>query len=155
MSSNNEILDSPIGWVADHIQRYVATNGEDGHIWRGVPCLLLTTTGRKSGLQRRSALIYGRLGDDYVIVASKGGYPTHPLWYSNILGTPEVTLQVAAEVFQATATTIPEGADYDRAWQVMVNIWPDYAVYQTKTTRRIPLVRLRASLLQSQVAQRQ
>lgn len=152
MSSIGEIIDSPIGWVADHIQRYVATNGEDGHIWRGVPCLLLTTTGRKSGLQRRSALIYGRLGDDYVIVASKGGHPKHPLWYTNILATPEVMLQVATDVFRATATTIPEGSDYDRAWQAMVDIWPDYAVYQTKTTRRIPLLRLQALLRQSPVA---
>ncbi|MHB1128764.1 MAG: nitroreductase family deazaflavin-dependent oxidoreductase [Ilumatobacteraceae bacterium] len=155
MSLNDEIIDSPTGWVADHIRRYVATNGEDGHIWRGVPCLLLTTTGHKSGVQRRTALIYGRLDDDYVIVASKGGYPTHPLWYINILSTPEVTLQVAADVFQATATTIPEGVDYDRAWQVMVGIWPDFAVYQTKTTRRIPLVRLRAVPRQSRVVRRQ
>lgn len=140
MSANNEIIDSPIGWVADHIQRYVETNGEDGHIWRGVPCLLLTTTGRKSGAQRRTALIYGRLGDGYIVVASKGGYPTHPLWYTNIESTPEVTLQVAADVFRAKATTIPEGTDYDRAWKVMSGIWPDYVVYQTKTTRRIPLV---------------
>lgn len=152
---NGEIIDSPIGWVADHIQRYVATNGEDGHIWRGVSCLLLTTTGRKSGVQRRTALIYGRFDGDYVIVASKGGYPTDPLWYTNILATPEVTLQVAADIFQATATTIPAGTDYDRAWKVMVGIWPDYAVYQTKTTRRIPLVRLRAVPRQSRVAHRQ
>lgn len=143
MSSNNEIIDSPSDWVADHINRYVESNGEDGHIWRGVTCLLLTVTGRKSGAKHRTALIYGRLDDDYVIVASKGGYPTNPLWYSNIEATPEVTLQVAADVFQAIASTIPEGAEYDRAWKTMVEIWPDYAVYQTKTTRRIPLVRLR------------
>jgi len=142
MQSNNEIIDSPIGWVADHIHRYAATNGEDGHIWRGVTCLLLTTTGRKSGMQHRTALIYGRFDNDYVIVASKGGHPTNPLWYANIEANPEVTLQVAADVFLATATTITEGADYDRAWKVMADIWPDYAVYQTKTTRRIPLVRL-------------
>lgn len=144
MTSKSEIIDSPSEWVADHIHRYVATNGEDGHVWRGVTCLLLTTTGSKSGTQRRTALIYGRFDNDYVIVASKGGHPTHPLWYTNIVANPEVTLQVAADVFSAIATTIPEGADYDRAWQIMVDIWPDYAVYQTKTTRRIPLVRLRA-----------
>ena len=142
MPSNSEIIDSPSDWVADHIQRYVATNGEDGHIWRGVTCLLLTTTGRKTGKQHRTALIYGRLDDDYVIVASKGGHPTNPLWYTNIEANSEVTLQVAADVFQAIATTIPEGADHDRAWKVMTDMWPDYAVYQTKTTRRIPLVRL-------------
>jgi deazaflavin-dependent oxidoreductase (nitroreductase family) len=142
MTSNSEIIDSPTDWVADHIHRYVTTDGEDGQIWRGVTCLLLTTTGRKSGAQRRTALIYGRDGNDYVIVASKGGHPTHPLWYTNLVATPEVTLQVAADVFQATSTTIPEGADYDRVWKVMVDIWPEYAVYQTKTTRRIPLILL-------------
>jgi len=142
MSSNNKIVDSPSEWVADHIQRYVATNGEDGHMWRGVHCLLLTTTGRKSGVRRRTALIYGHFDSDYVVVASKGGHPTHPLWYTNILATPEVTLQVGADVFQATATTIPEGTEYDRTWQAMVEMWPDYAEYQTKTSRRIPLVRL-------------
>ena len=141
--SNSEIIDSPSTWVADHIKRYVATNGEDGHIWRGVPCLLLTVTGRKSGKQHRTALIYGRLDDDFVIVASKGGHPTDPVWFSNIEATPEVTLQVAADVFQAIGTAIPEGPEYDRAWNTMVEIWPDYAVYQTKTTRRIPVVRLR------------
>lgn len=142
MSTNGEIINSPTEWVADHITRYIATNGEDGHIWRGVPCLLLTTIGRKSGVPRRTALIYGRDGDDYVIVASKGGHPTHPLWYTNLTANEVVTLQVAGDVFQATATTIPVGADRDRVWATMVSIWPDYGVYQTKTERRIPLVRL-------------
>ena len=142
MSPNSEIIDSPTEWVADHITRYVATNGEDGHIWRGVPCLLLTTIGRKSGVLRRTALIYGRDGDDYVIVASKGGHPTHPLWYTNLTANEVVTLQVGGDVFQATATTMAVGADHDLALATMVGIWPDYGVYQTKTDRRIPLVRL-------------
>jgi len=142
MSTDSEIIDSPTEWVADHITRYVATNGEDGHIRRGVPCLLLTTIGRKSGVPRRTALIYGRDGDDYVIVASKGGHPTHPLWYTNLTANEVVTLQIGGDVFQATATTMAVGADHDRAWATMVSIWPDYGVYQTKTERRIPLVRL-------------
>jgi len=142
MSTNSEIIDSPTEWVADHITRYVATNGEDGHIWRGVPCLLLTTVGRKSGVLRRTALIYGRDGDDYVVVASNGGHPTHPLWYTNLTANEVVTLQVAGDVFQAAATTMAVGTDHDRAWATMVGIWPDYGVYQTKTDRRIQLVRL-------------
>jgi hypothetical protein len=76
MTSEPTIIDSPSDWVADHIRQYVETNGEEGHIWRGVPTLLLTVTGRKSGALRRTALIYGRIGNDYVIVASKGGHPT-------------------------------------------------------------------------------
>ena len=142
MSAEQEIIDSPTEWVADHITRYVQTNGEDGHIWRGVPTLLLTAVGKVSGVNRRTALIYGRSGDDYVIVASKGGHPTHPLWYNNLVSHSTVQLQVGAEVFAATATTMPDGADRDTAWAEMVNIWPDFAGYQEKTDRRIPLVRL-------------
>jgi len=71
-----EIHESPIEFVANHIKIYVATNGEDGHMWQGVPCLLLTTKGRKSGNLRRCALIYGRDGDDYIVVASRGAMQT-------------------------------------------------------------------------------
>ena len=142
MTSEPTIIDSPSDWVADHIRQYVETNGEEGHIWRGVPTLLLTVTGRKSGALRRTALIYGRIGNDYVIVASKGGHPTHPLWYENLVANKEVTLQVGSEVFQAIAETMAEDADRETAWNTMVGIWPDFAKYQVKTERRIPLVRL-------------
>ena len=99
-------------------------------------------TGRKSGALRRTALIYGRIGNDYVIVASKGGHPTNPLWYENLLANKVVTLQVGPEVFQANAQTMAEDADRETAWNTMVGIWPDFANYQLKTERRIPLVRL-------------
>ena len=142
MASEQEIVDSPTEWVADHIARYVQSNGEDGHIWQGVPTLLLTTVGKVSGANRRTALIYGRIGNDYVIVASKGGHPTHPLWYNNLVSNPTVRLQVGAEVFDATATTMAEGIDRETAWAEMARIWPGFAEYQEKTDRRIPLVQL-------------
>ena len=142
MTSEPTIIDSPSDWVADHIRQYVETNGEEGHMWRGVPTLLLTVTGRKSGALRRTALIYGRIGDDYVIVASKGGHPTHPLWYNNLVSHPIVRLQVGAEVFDATAMTMAEGIDRETAWAEMARIWPGFAEYQEKTDRRIPLVQL-------------
>jgi deazaflavin-dependent oxidoreductase (nitroreductase family) len=142
MASEQEIVDSPTEWVADHIARYVQSNGEDGHIWQGVPTLLLTTVGKVSGTNRRTALIYGRIGNDYVIVASKGGHPTNPLWYNNLVSQPTVRLQVGAEVFDATATTMAEGIDRETAWAEMVRIWPGFSDYQEKTDRRIPLVQL-------------
>jgi len=142
MASEQQIVDSPTEWVADHIARYVQSNGEDGHIWQGVPTLLLTTVGKVSGANRRTALIYGRIGNDYVIVASKGGHPTHPLWHNNLVSHPTVRLQVGAEVFDATATTMAEGIDRETAWAEMVRIWPGFAEYQEKTDRRIPLVQL-------------
>jgi deazaflavin-dependent oxidoreductase (nitroreductase family) len=129
-------------WAVDHMNRYLETNGEDGHIWRGVPTLLLTTTGRSSGAPRMLPLIYGKDGDDHIIVASKGGYPDHPAWYTNIEASSAVQVQVAADKFSATAELV-EGDDRARIWQVMAEIWPPYNEYQAKTDREIPVVRLR------------
>lgn len=143
MSEN--VIDSPIAWVADHIKAYVDSNGEQGHDWNGTQVLLLSTKGRKSGDMRRCALIYGNDGDDFVIVASRGGDPNHPLWYLNLVAEPKVTLQIKSEVFPATATEVTDPAEYERLWQLMLTHWPSYAEYQEKTSRRIPLVRLTRS----------
>ena len=137
-----QIVDSPVQWVADHIRNYVDSNGADGHIWRGVPTLLLTTKGHKSGLLRRTALIYGRDGDDYVIVASKGGAPTDPLWYLNLKKESAVTIQVGANILSGRASTYALDATREKVWQSMVAIWPGFAEYKEKTTRQIPLVRI-------------
>jgi deazaflavin-dependent oxidoreductase (nitroreductase family) len=135
-----EVTDSPVDWVADHTRRYLETGGEEGHEWRpGVPTLLLTTTGRKSGVKRRTALIYGRDNADYVIVASKGGTPDHPAWYLNLEADPEVEIQVLDSVLPATARTVT-GEERERLWALMRQIWPAYDEYQTKTDRQIPVV---------------
>ena len=135
-----EVTDSPVEWVADHTRRYLETGGEEGHEWRpGVPTLLLTTTGRKSGVKRRTALIYGRDNADYVVVASKGGTPDHPAWYLNLEADPEVELQVLDSVLPATAKTVT-GEERERLWALMRQIWPAYDEYQTKTDREIPVV---------------
>jgi deazaflavin-dependent oxidoreductase (nitroreductase family) len=126
-------------WIADHMKRYLETNGADGHIWNGVPTLLLTTRGRKSGEARTLPLIYGRDGDRYVIVASRGGAPDHPGWYKNLVANSSVGLQVAADKFQARASTA-KGADRARLWKTMTKIWPAYDEYQAKTKREIPVV---------------
>jgi deazaflavin-dependent oxidoreductase (nitroreductase family) len=141
--SNREVVDSPTEWVADHIRRYVETDGADGHIWRGVPTLLLTTKGRKTGIARRTALIYGRDGDALIIVASKGGHPSNPLWYENLVNNPEVEIQVGAEVAIARASTITDQLSYERNWKMMVGIWPGFDEYKAKTSRVIPLVAIR------------
>jgi deazaflavin-dependent oxidoreductase (nitroreductase family) len=99
----------------------------------------LTTTGRRSGQARRTPLIYGRDGDRYLVVASKGGSEAPPAWYVNLRADPKVRVQVGAEVFDATA----RAADPDeqaRLWPVMTAIWPEYDVYQTRTRRPIPVV---------------
>lgn len=90
----SEPTDSLVDWVKQHLARYVASDGADGQLWRGVPTLLLTVTGRSSGATRRTALIYAVDGDDVIVVASKGGADEHPQWYLNLQADPDVRVQV-------------------------------------------------------------
>ena len=124
----------------EHVERYLATNGEEGHDWRdGAPVLILTTEGRRSGEQRSTPLIYGRHGDAYLVVASKGGAPAPPAWYLNLESNPDVTVQVKADRFQARARTA--GPDEKpELWKTMTGVWPAYDDYQAKTERDIPVV---------------
>lgn len=139
MISHEEITDSPIGWVRRHIRRYIESDGRSGHTWNGRDALLLTTRGRKSGRLRRTALIYGRDGDRYLVVASGGGEPTHPSWYLNLVDNPEVMVQVRAETFVARARTATD-EEKPPLWERMVAIFPKYRGYQRKTTRNIPVI---------------
>ncbi|HET9078058.1 MAG TPA: nitroreductase family deazaflavin-dependent oxidoreductase [Acidimicrobiales bacterium] len=123
----------------EHIRRYRQTGGEEGYIWNGVPTLLLTTTGRRSGQARTSALIFGRDGDDYLVVASTGGAPRHPSWYLNLTGHPEAEIQVRRQHIPVVARTA--GVDEKpRLWSIMTGVWPNYDVYQSRTDRAIPVV---------------
>jgi deazaflavin-dependent oxidoreductase (nitroreductase family) len=124
---------------AEHVKKYVETNGEVGYLWNGAPILILTTTGRKSGEERSTPLIFGRDGDDYVLVASQGGRPQHPHWYRNLVAQPEVQLQVKDDRFRARARTA-EGEERERLWRTMNEIWAPYDSYQEKTERVIPVV---------------
>ena len=126
---------------AEHVRRYRETGGDVGHIWNGATTLLLTTTGRKTGQQHTTPLIYAKSGDDYVIVASKGGAPQHPAWYLNLSKTPTVEIQVRDKVMPATATTV-EGSERERLWRAATEIWPNYDQYAERTDRRIPVVKL-------------
>ena len=123
----------------EHVARYRETGGEVGYLWNGVPTLLLTTTGRRSGEPRTSALIFGRDGDDFLVVASMGGAPNHPSWYLNISANPAAEIQVRDERFPVTAHTATDD-EKSRLWRVMTEVWPRYDMYQTRTERRIPLV---------------
>ena len=124
---------------AEHVKRYVETDGEEGHEWRGTTTLILTTTGRKSGEERSTPLIYRQHGDDYVIVASQGGAPRHPAWYLNLSEHPDVTVQVKADRFAATARTAT-AEERPELWELMSERWPAYNDYQQKTDREIPVV---------------
>ncbi len=116
----DEPLDSALDWVAEHTRQYVANDGGDFYLWRGFPTILLTTRGRKSGALRRNALIYGRDGDDFVLIASYGGRPKHPLWYLNLVADPHVSIQEKATVTNGIATTVEDDAERSRLWDLMV-----------------------------------
>jgi deazaflavin-dependent oxidoreductase (nitroreductase family) len=134
-----EVCDSPVGWVAEHIHKYVESGGARGHRWSGKDTLLLITRGRKTGKLRRTALIYGRDGERFVVVGSNGGKARHPLWYLNLLADSRVRIQVKAEVFVGRAR--PASDDEKPAlWEMMVKIFPAYAGFQRKTRREIPVV---------------
>jgi deazaflavin-dependent oxidoreductase (nitroreductase family) len=122
-----------------HVERYEATDGAEGHEWEGTQALILTTVGRKSGEERKSALIYAEHDGKQLIVASKGGAPEPPAWYLNLQAQPEVQVQVKGDRFTARARdATPE--EKPELWKIMVGEWPAYDEYQTKTDRQIPVV---------------
>jgi deazaflavin-dependent oxidoreductase (nitroreductase family) len=123
----------------DHIRRYQETDGAVGHDWNGAPTLVLTTTGRRSGVDRSSAMIYAQDGDRCIVIASQGGAPTHPNWYHNLVAQPAVTVQVRGDRFRALARTA-EGEERTRLWALANTVWPRFDDYQTRTDRVIPVV---------------
>jgi len=137
---------SEIPWIAEHIKLY-ESDPEKAHHWDStplggpgiLPTLLLTTTGRKSKEPRSLPLIYGEDGESYVIVASKGGMPTHPVWFLNLEAKPECDLKVGEKAVSARARVV-EGEERERIWAKMAEIYPPYLDYQKATDREIPVV---------------
>ena len=123
----------------EHVRQYEATGGKVGHDWNGTGVLVLHTIGRKSGETRKNPLIYGRDDKDYLIIASKGGAPEHPGWYKNLLGHPDVKIQVRDQVVPVKARTA-SAAEKKRLWPIMTKEWPAYDDYQSGTKRDIPLI---------------
>jgi deazaflavin-dependent oxidoreductase (nitroreductase family) len=140
MTANDQIIDSPTGWVAEHVRRYVASDGADGGVLYGHASLLLTTRGRRSGQLRRTALYYGEDDGRYIVVASNGGAVRDPLWYGNIVADPAVTVQVGGDIFAATARDATD-EEYPHLWGLMTGIFPTYDRYRVSAAPRvIPLV---------------
>lgn len=137
-----------LGWKAFgaftklHVASYKATGGRIGHRFlRGAPVCLVEHVGRKSGEHRTTPLIYARDGEAVAIVASKGGAPSHPAWYHNLMASPETHVQVRGErwpVRAREATSTERG----RLWPELEEVWPDYATYREKTDREIPILLL-------------
>ncbi len=136
-------------WMVDHANLYLSSGGKQGHMYTAafpgketltVPSLLLTTTGRKTGEKFIFPLFYGKAGNSYFIIASKGGAPDHPGWYKNILAKPEVEIQVGTDRIKARARTA-SGEERAKLWKLAAEFWPAYNDYQKKVPdREIPVV---------------
>jgi len=131
----------------DHLRRYLETDGEDGYLWDStvvggkgiVETLILRTIGRKSGNELVLPLIFGRDGDELIVIASKAGYAHNPAWYLNLMASEEADVQVKAERFKVSARVV-DGDERARLWKMMVEIYPPYTSYQENTDRLIPVV---------------
>lgn len=138
---DEDALDSAVGYAAEHTRRYLATNGEDDG-WDGPrPILIIYTIGRRSGAVRRNPLVYFDHEGRRYVVASKGGHPSHPAWYTNLLANPEVSVQAGARRYSARAETLSP-ADREALWPHLLVAHPMYADYQERTDRDIPVVEL-------------
>jgi deazaflavin-dependent oxidoreductase (nitroreductase family) len=122
----------------EHVRRYLETGGEVGYLWNGAPTLLLTTRGRKSGQWRTTPMIFTRVGDRIVVIASNGGAPSHPAWFLNLEATPDVWVQIRTERFPVIAR-IADSPERERLWAEAVKGW-HFNRYEERTTRRIPVV---------------
>ncbi|MEV5892653.1 nitroreductase family deazaflavin-dependent oxidoreductase [Nonomuraea fuscirosea] len=123
------------------IKEFRENEGRVGGMFEGAPLVLLTTTGAKSGKRVTTPVMYLKDGERYVVIASKGGDDNNPAWYHNLLATPAATAEIGTETFEVKAV-VAEGEERDRLYARMVEQAPQFAEYEKKTTRRIPVVTL-------------
>ncbi len=123
------------------IEDFRANRGKSGGPFAGRPLLLITTTGAKSGLRRTTPIMYIPDGDRLLVIASNAGAPAHPHWYRNLVAHPDVTVEVGTETFDATAV-FTQGAERDRLWTRIVELYPFFTEHQAKITRLIPVIAL-------------
>ncbi len=139
MPLQGEYEPSPVQWVRDQVEQYESSGGTEGTRMRGLPVVILTTRGAKSGKLRKSPLMRVEHEGTYAVVASLGGAPKHPVWYHNIVADPRVELQDGPVREDMTAREVT-GEEKELWWERAVAAFPDYADYQKKTDREIPVV---------------
>jgi deazaflavin-dependent oxidoreductase (nitroreductase family) len=130
-------------FIAAHVTAYRASQGRIGGTIISLPVVLVTTTGRKTGKPRTVPVASFQDGGDVLVIASYGGSPQHPAWFANMMAKPEVKVQVGSRIYPARAEVVT-GPDRERLWKMVVDRAPNFGNYQKKTTREIPVVRLRA-----------
>ncbi|QIK10289.1 nitroreductase family deazaflavin-dependent oxidoreductase [Streptomyces sp. Je 1-4] len=144
MPLQGEYEPSPAQWVRDQVELYETSGGKDGTTMRGMPVVILTTRGAKSGKIRKSPLMRVEHDGTYAVVASLGGAPRHPVWYHNLVADPRVELQDGPVRRDMTAREVT-GTEKALWWGRAVEAFPDYDEYQKKTDRQIPVFVLEPS----------
>ena len=137
----SEYIPSPSEWVADQVKLYEGSGGTDGLTLRdtGLPVIIVTHKGRKTGAVRKTPLMRAVDGKNYILVASRGGAPKHPVWYHNLMADPNVEIRDEANVYSMRVREVVDSAERQRLWDIAVKAYPPYQEYQEKTDRVIPV----------------
>lgn len=137
----SEYVPSPSQWVADQVELYESSGGTAGVTLRdtGLPVIIVTNRGRKTGAIRKTPLMRVVDGNNYILVASQGGAPTHPVWYYNLKAEPNVEIRDKTAVYAMRVREVTDPGERERLWQLAVEAFPPYQAYQTKTDRLIPV----------------
>ena len=137
----SEYIPSPSGWVADQVELYEGSGGTDGLTLRetGLPVIIVTNRGRKTGAIRKTPLMTVVDGNSYILVASRGGAPKHPLWYHNLKADPNVEIRDRTETYSMRVREVVDSVERQRLWDIAVKAYPPYRDYQEKTNRLIPV----------------
>jgi len=138
MTLNGEYAPSPSDWVREQVEKYEASGGTEGNTLRGVPIIVITSRGAKSGKLRKNPVMRVEHEGSYAAVASNGGDPEHPAWFHNFVADPRVQVQDGPEPHEYVARRV-EGEERAAWWQRANAVWPHYDEYQTKTDREIPV----------------
>lgn len=137
----SDYIPSPSKWVADQVELYESSGGTEGLTLRdtGLPVIIVTNRGRKTGAIRKTPLMRVVDGPNYVLVASQGGAPTHPFWYYNLKAEPNVEIRDETEVYQMRVREVEDAEERQRLWDLAVAAYPLYQAYQERTERVIPV----------------
>ena len=137
----SEYIPSPTGWVAAQVELYEGSGGTEGLTLRdtGLPVIVVTNNGRRTGAIRKTPLMRAVDGKNYILVASQGGAPKHPVWYHNLKADPNVEIRDKTEVFNMRVREVVDPTERQRLWDIAVEAYPPYQEYQEKTSRVIPV----------------
>ena len=135
----SEYIANPIDWVANQVELYESSNGAEGTTLFDLPCIIVTNKGNKTGAVRKTPLMRVVDGDNYVLVASWGGAPKHPVWYYNIKSDPSVEIRDIDKVQPMSVHEVTDPVEKARLWKIAVAAYPPYEEYQEKTSRVIPV----------------